>query len=159
MADDDLTRLDEWFGQILQGLAPAARRRAAVKLGQALRRSNLKRIGANTNPDGTPFEPRKPRYDRRGRLRMKAGGKMFRGLRMAKQWKIDADEDGVELAPVSPVAAKMGRVSQFGETITVGRLRSGKRIRARYPERKLLGMSDDDEDLAMLIAAQMIETD
>jgi phage virion morphogenesis protein len=104
MADDDLTRLDEWFGQILQGLAPAERRRAAMKLGQALRRSNLKRISSNTNPDGTAFEPRKARYDRKGRLRMKAGAKMFRGLRMAKQWKIDADQDGVEIAPVSPVA-------------------------------------------------------
>jgi phage virion morphogenesis (putative tail completion) protein len=159
MADDDLTRLDEWFGQILQGLAPAERRRAAMKLGQALRRSNLKRISSNTNPDGTPFEPRKARYDRKGRLRMKAGAKMFRGLRMAKQWKIDADQDGVELSPVSPVAARMGRVSQFGETITVGRLRNGKRIRARYPERRLLGHSDEDEDLAMLIAAEMIEPD
>jgi hypothetical protein len=78
---------------------------------------------------------------------------------MAKQWKIDADQDGVEIAPVSPVAARMGRVSQFGETITVGRLRNGKRIRARYPERRLLGLSNEDEDLAMLIAAEMIEPD
>jgi hypothetical protein len=55
---------------------------------------------------------------------------MFQGLRMAKQWKIDADEDGVEIAPVSPVAARMGRVSQFGETITVGRLQRQAHPRA-----------------------------
>lgn len=159
MADEDLARLDEWFGRILHGLSPAERKRTAMKLGQALRRANLKRISSNTNPDGTPFERRKARYDRKGRLRIKAGAKMFRGLRKAKQWKIDADEDGVELAPVSPVTARMGRVSQFGETITVGRLRNGKRIRARYPERHLLGLSDEDEDLAMLVAAGMIEPD
>jgi phage virion morphogenesis protein len=141
------------------GSRPAERRLAARKLGQALRRSNLKRISSNTNPDGTPFAPRKARYDRRGHLRMKAGAKMFRGLRQAKQWRIDADEDGVELSPVSPVTGRMGAVSQFGETVTVGRLRNGKRIRARYPERRLLGFSDEDEDLAMQIAAEMIEPD
>jgi phage virion morphogenesis protein len=99
MPDKDLARLDEWFGRILKGLSPAERRRAALKLGQALRRSNLKRIAANIDPDGTPFAPRKARYDRKGRLRTKAGGKMFQGLRYAKHWRIDADEDGVELSP------------------------------------------------------------
>jgi hypothetical protein len=54
MADEDLTRFDEWFGQILQGLAPAERRLAARKLGQALRRSNLKRISSNTIPMARP---------------------------------------------------------------------------------------------------------
>jgi hypothetical protein len=54
MPDDDLTRLDEWLGQILQGLSAPERRSAALKLGQALRRSNLKRIAANVDPDGTP---------------------------------------------------------------------------------------------------------
>lgn len=159
MPDKDLTRLDEWFGRILQGLSPADRRRAALKLGQALRRSNLKRIAANIDPDGTPFAPRKARYDRKGRLRTKAGGKMFQGLRYARHWRIDADEDGMELSPASPVAARMAAVSQFGETVTVGRLRNGQRIRARYPERRLLGFSKEDEGLALEIAAAMIEPD
>jgi phage virion morphogenesis protein len=157
MPDDDLTRLDEWLGQILQGLSAPERRSAALKLGQALRRSNLKRIAANVDPDGTPFAPRKPRYDRQGRLRARAGGKMFQGLRYAKHWRIDADETGVELSPASPITARMAAVSQFGETVTVGRLRNGQRIRARYPERRLLGFSREDEDLALDIIAGMIE--
>jgi hypothetical protein len=153
----DLDPLEEWLGRMLAGLDPAARRKAARKLGQGLRAANLKRIAANVNPDGTPFDPRKPRYDRNRRLRVKAGAKMFRGLSKAKQWKIDADEDGVELTPVSPLAARMGAVSQFGETITVGRLRSGKRIRARYPERRLLGLSGEDDDLALQIALELLD--
>lgn len=157
MPDDDLTRLDEWLGQILQGLSAPERRSAALKLGQALRRSNLKRITANVDPDGTPFAPRKPRYDRQGRLRARAGGKMFQGLRYAKHWRIDADETGVELSPASPITARMAAVSQFGETVTVGRLRNGQRIRARYPERRLLGFSREDENLALDIIAGMIE--
>jgi phage virion morphogenesis protein len=138
MTDKDLTRLDEWFGRILQGLSPADRRRAALKLGQALRRSNLKRIAANIDPDGTPFAPRKARYDRKGRLRTKAGGKMFRACATPSTGASTPTKDGVELSP-PPVAARMAAVSQFGETVTVGRLRNGQRIRARYPERRLLG--------------------
>jgi hypothetical protein len=53
----------------------------------------------------------------------------------------------------------MAAVSQFGETVTVGRLRNGTKIRARYPERRLLGFSEEDEGLALEIAAAMIEPD
>ena len=38
---DALAGLDPWLGDILAGLSPAKRKRAATKLGQALRRSNL----------------------------------------------------------------------------------------------------------------------
>ncbi|MCH2486558.1 MAG: phage virion morphogenesis protein, partial [Erythrobacter sp.] len=87
---DALHGLDAWLGRVLQGLSPARRKRAALKLGQALRRANLARITTNVEPDGGAMEERKSRLDRRGRLRRKAGGKMFRQLRYAKQWRIDA---------------------------------------------------------------------
>ncbi len=157
MADDDLSRLDAWFGRILQGLEPGQRRKAALKLGQALRRSNLKRIAANVQPDGSPMEPRKPRKDARGRLRKKAGGTMFQGLRFAKHWRIDADQDGVEITAKSPIVDRNASVSQFGETAIVGRLRNRTPIRYRYPERLLLGFGPEDEDLALNIASDMID--
>lgn len=153
---DDLHRLEAWFGQILQGLAPKERRRAALKLGQALRRSNLARISANTQADGTPMVPKKARYDRHKRLRQKAGGKMFKGMRLAKLWKLDIREDGLTLAPKSAVADRFGATNQWGETATVGRLRNGQRIRYKYPERRLLDFSDGDENLALEIAAGLI---
>jgi phage virion morphogenesis protein len=158
MPDQDLTRLDEWFGRILQGLSPAERRRAALKLGQALRRSNLKRIAANIDPDGTPFAPRKARYDRKGRLRTKAGGKMFQGLRYAKHWRIDADEDGVELSP-PPRRRPHGRRQPVRRNRHRRPPAQRHQIRARYPERRLLGFSEEDEGLALEIAAAMIEPD
>jgi hypothetical protein len=48
MADKDLTQVRRMVRSHPAGLAPAERRLAALKLGQALRRSNLKRIAANT---------------------------------------------------------------------------------------------------------------
>jgi phage virion morphogenesis protein len=158
MPDQDLTRLDEWFGRILQGLSPAERRRAALKLGQALRRSNLKRIAANIDPDGTPFAPRKARYDRKGRLRTKAGARCSRACATPNTGASTPTKTAWN-SPRLPIAARMAAVSQFGETVTVGRLRNGQRIRARYPERRLLGFSEEDEGLALEIAAAMIEPD
>ena len=156
---DDLSLFEEWFGRIIAGLQPAARRRAAVKLGQALRRSNLSRIAANVDPDGVAFDPRKPRKDRRGRLRNRQGGKMFKGLRQARNWRIDADDDGVEVRPASGNVDRVGAVSQFGEVATVGYLRSGRAIRTRYPVRRLIGFSDDDRQLPVDIAADLLDPD
>jgi phage virion morphogenesis protein len=154
---NDLSRLDEWFGQIIRSLAPAERRRAAAKLGRALRKSNLARIAANVQPDGTAMEAKKSRLDRRGRLREAAGGKMFQGLRMAKHWRIDASADGVEILPDNNKTAHIAAVNHFGETQTVGRLRNGQTIRYKYPERRLLGFSDSDEKLALDIAAALLD--
>ncbi|MFN3456463.1 MAG: phage virion morphogenesis protein [Novosphingobium sp.] len=156
MADDDLSRLDEWMGQVTHGLTPPERKRTSQKLGRELRKSNLKRIADNVQPDGTPMEPKKARYDRRGRLREKAGGKMFQGLRYAKHWRIDATEDGVTVTAESPLVDRNASVSQFGETQTIGRLRDRTPIRYRYPVRRLLGFSPEDEDLAMQVVSDMI---
>ena len=49
-------------------------------------------------------------------------------------------------------------MNQFGDTVTVGRMRNGHRIRAKYPERRLLGFSDDDEKLALDNAAELLDT-
>lgn len=154
---DDLSRLDEWFGQIMRALSPSERRRAALKLGQALRRSNLARIAANLEPDGSPMERKKARYDEHRRLRAAAGGKMFKGLRFAKKWRIDIADDSVTLRPASNVGARVGAINQFGETATVGRLRNGRSIRTKYPERRLLGFSEGDERLAVDVAASFVK--
>lgn len=157
--DEDLTRLDEWFGQILAGLSPAERRKAALKLGQALRLSNVKRIADNVEPDGRPMEPRKPRLDRRGRLRRRSSGKMFKGLRRLRNWKINADADGVEITPAGGNVDRVASVSHFGEVAIVGYLRSGVPIRARYSVRRLLGFSPEDQQTSLDVAASLLQPD
>jgi phage virion morphogenesis protein len=154
---DALAALDDWLGDVLQGLSPAKRKRASLKLGQALRRSNLQRITRNEEPDGASMEKRKPRLDRRGRVRRKAGGKMFRQLRLAKHWRIDARPDSVEISPKG--SDKVATTHHFGKKGFVGRAPDGSKIFARYPQRRLLGFSDADRDLAIDIAAQLVDQD
>jgi phage virion morphogenesis protein len=157
--DDDLQAFEAWFGRILAGMDPAKRRRATNRLGQRLRASNLVRIAQNVEPDGTPFKPRRPRKDRRGRLRSRAGGKMFKGLRYARNWKIDADEDGVTIYPATNAVDRVASVSHFGEVAVVGYLRGGAPIRARYPVRRLLGFSPEDDFLTLEVAASLLDPD
>ena len=156
---DDLNQFNEWFEQILAGLEPGQRRRAAVKLGQALRRSNLQRVAENVEPDGRAMEPRKPRLDRRGRLKKRQAGKMFKGLRRLRNWKVDADAEGVEIRPASGNVDRVAAVSHFGEVATVGRLRGGGAIRTRYPVRRILGVGPEDEQIALDIAASLLNPD
>lgn len=152
-----LAGLDEWFGRILQGMAPAQRKRAALKLGQALRRSNLARIAANEEPDGSAMEQRKPRLDRRGRVRRKAGGgKMFRKLRQARRWKIDARPDSVEISALGNSA--IPAIHHFGEKGFVGRSPDGSKIFTRYARRRLLGFGKGDDQLAIDAAAALLDS-
>ncbi len=152
---DALAGFDSFFGDILAGLTPAARRRATRKLGQALLRSNLKRIASNVEPDGGPMEKRKPRRDARGRLKRRTGGRMFRRLRIARQWRVDAQPESVEISLRR--GDKVAAVHHFGERGFVGKGPDGKRIMARYPQRRLLGFGREDEELAVDIAAELID--
>lgn len=157
MADYDseaLAGLDSWFGRILQGLSPAKRKRASAKLGQALRRSNLARIKDNVEPDGGAMEKRKSRLDRRGRVRKKAGGKMFRKLRYARFWAIAARPDSVEISAKG--GAQLAAVHHFGLKGYVGRAPDGRKIVYNYPRRRLLGFSRDDELATLAIAEDLV---
>lgn len=154
---DALAGLDELFGRVLAGLSPARRRRAAMKLGQALRRANLARIAANVEPDGSAMAARKPRLDRRGKVRKKQGGKMFRKLRLASNWKIDARPDSVEIAEAR--RSQVSSIHHFGLKGFVGRAADGSRVFTRYPARRLLGFGPGDEQEALEVAETMLALD
>ncbi len=152
---DALAALDEWFGQMLEGLSPTQRRRAAMKLGQALRKSNLDRIRRNVEPDGGPMEKRKARLDQRGRVRRQSGGKMFRKLRYARMWKIKALPDSVEISLAK--GDSLASTHHFGLRGFVGRAPDGSKVYTRYPERRLLGFSDADREAVLDVFAQIFE--
>lgn len=158
MADYDsaaLAALDDWFGQVLEGLSPTRRKRAALKLGKALRRSNLDRIARNLEPGGGPMEKRKARLDQRGRLRRKAGGRMFRKLRLTREWSIKASPDGVEIAPVK--GDNVAATHHFGLRGFVGKSPDGAKVYTRYPERRLLGFDDADREAVLDVVAEIFE--
>ena len=152
---DALAGFDAWMGQVMAGIAPNQRKRAAMKLGRALRRSNLARIKDNAEPDGSAMEDRKSRLDRRGRVRSKAGGKMFRKLRLARHWRIAARPDSVELSPKGN--SQIPAIHHFGKKGYVGRGPDGDKIFTRYPRRRMLGFGQGDDRLAIDIVAELFD--
>ena len=156
---EDLREFEEWLEHIRGGLSPARRRTLSLRTAQVLRRANLKRIAANVEPDGDAMAPRKASRNERGRIRRKAGSRMFRRLRLARSWKIDADADGFEITPASASIDRVAAVHHFGETGRVGLLRSGRMIRAKYEARALLGFAQEDRETIFEATAELLESD
>jgi phage virion morphogenesis protein len=142
----ELDVLDRWVGSLLAQLSPKGRRAAMVDVAHALRRSQQKRIAAQRNPDGSAYDPRKPRVkpggkhrDKRGRIKRAA---MFAKLRTARYLKVETNEMGLAIAFDGRVA-RVARVHQFGES---DRVAPGG-VEYKYPARILLGMTDEDRNL------------
>ena len=144
-ADGGLEYFGDYFEEMLADIQPAKRKLVARKIGQRLRRANLVRIADNVQPDGSKMEPRKERRDRRGRIRVRAGTKMFKKLRYARNFNIRASSDGVEIGPQGGIE-RTSRIHHYGLMGYVGKNRDGEAIRVRYPRRRLLGFSEDDID-------------
>ena len=122
---------------LLARVSPAERRKLARELAARLRQRNQARIAAQTEPDGTPFEARKP-----SRFRAKSGTirrAMFSKLRTARFLKTSASADAAVVEFTGRVE-RIGRVHQLG---LADRVRPGGPT-ATYPARELLGLSDAD---------------
>lgn len=151
---DDLNALEEWAGALLARMEPAARRKVAVDVGRELRRSQQQRIKQQQNPDGSAFEPRKPRMVMRdARLREKEGRIkrrfMFAKLRTAKFLKVTVDRDGLAIG-FTGRAARLARVHQEGQTASVDR--NGATY--TYPIRQVLGFTQAEREM---IHAKLLE--
>lgn len=139
---DDLTALEDWAAPLLAQLTPSARRKAAKAVAIALRKSQQQRIAQQHNPDGSPFEPRKPQP---GKLRRKRGrlarAAMFAKLRRPKYLKARGDGDTATVAFTGRAAA-IARVHQEGGIDKVN-----QHLLVRYPRRLLLGFSAADREI------------
>lgn len=136
---DDLKLLEAWAQPLLAALSPAEVRRLARDIARDLRRGQQQRIKAQENPDGTPFEPRKPQRrlrDARGEIRRSA---MFNKLRLAKHMRAGADSTGAFVGFLGRTA-RIASVHQFGESDQVQP--GGPEV--RYPARELLGFAPAD---------------
>lgn len=150
---DDLTALEDWAAPLLAQLTPAARRRAAKAVATALRKSQQQRIAQQQNPDGSPFERRKPQP---GKLRRKRGrlkrAAMFAKLRRQKYLKARADGDTATVGYTGRAAA-IARVHQDGLIDKVN-----QHLLVRYPRRVLLGFSASDRELVRdVLLAQLTD--
>lgn len=144
MADaDPLQQFEQWAGGLLAKMEPAARTRLTRAVAKALRRSQQQRIAQQRNPDGSPFEPRKPKprlRDKSGRL--KRQHTMFAKLRQARFLRATGTAEAAVVA-FTGRAARIARVHQYGliDAVAPG----GPRV--RYPVRELLGFSAADRAL------------
>jgi len=139
---DDLRLIEDWAAVLLLKLAPAGRRKVAQAIAVDLRRSQAQRIAAQREPDGSPFVPRKPRKDLRGKRGRIKRAAMFAKLRTSKWLKTRATPDLAEVG-FTGRAGKLATVHQYGEVDAVAP--GGPRV--RYPRRRLLGFSEGDRTL------------
>ncbi|MDP2128188.1 MAG: phage virion morphogenesis protein [Pseudohongiella sp.] len=136
----DLQDLETWAQPLLAKLSPAERRKLARTVAQQLRQTQRTRIAAQQNPDGSPFEPRKPQNrQRKGFVRR---GAMFSKIRQATHLRVRVTDSGAEVGFFGRVA-QIARVHQYGLRDHV--TKSG--TQTQYPQRELLGFSDSDRVL------------
>lgn len=131
-----LHELDAYLAGLLANLEAPQRRALARAVAVELRRRQSARIAAQRNPDGTPYEPRKPQLrHKRGAIRRK----MFKRLRMVRYMRIEADPNTAVLT-FAGTALRIATVHHFGLRDRVNK--SG--LTAQYPARELLGFDDGD---------------
>lgn len=140
--DDALKRLAHWAAPLLAGLSAQRRKAAMVQVATYLRRSQAQRIGAQLNPDGTPYEARKPR-----RLRDKKGAiqrKMFAKLRTAKYLRKSATAEAATVS-IGGKSARIARVHHHGLRDKVD-WRKPNSPSVQYARRQLLGFTAEEEE-------------
>ena len=137
---------------LINNLSPQARRQLARNIGQALRKNQQARIARQENPDGTVFEPRKPRKEfgkKKGRIKRKA---MFAKLRTARYFKIQSNANEVSVG-FNGSSATIANVHQYGLMSSPSKT---KDFKVRYAQRELLGFSQSDLDVIEdLVLAQL----
>lgn len=140
--------LEARLAALIAQTEPAERRTLARELARRLRESQRRRIAAQLNPDGTPFEPRKPRSTLRRRKQV-IRQRMFARLTTARYLKAESSADSAAVA-FTNAASRIGTVHQFGLRDRVERRRNAPEV--KYPERQLLGVTrDDSESIAALV--------
>lgn len=128
---------------LINNLSPQARRQLARNIGQALRKNQQARIARQENPDGTEFEPRKPRKEfgkKKGRIKRKA---MFAKLRTARYFKIQSNANEVSVG-FNGSSAMIAKVHQYGLMSSPSKT---KDFKVRYAQRELLGFSQSDLEI------------
>jgi len=137
----DLAPLDAYCSALLANLQPSARRQLARQIAAGLRTANAKRIAAQQNPDGSPYEPRKQQ-----KLRKKKGSirrTMFAKMRTARLLKTAATPEGA-FVQFSAQVQRMAEVHHYGLRDKVNRRRGPE---VQYPARELLGITSADIEL------------
>ena len=136
-----LEALEDWAAGLLGQFEPASRNKLARSIGQALRRSQQKRIIAQQNPNGSNYAPRKQRNLRAKQGRIKRRVKMFQKLRTASFLKLQSTGNDISVG-FSGRVARITRVHQYGL-----KDRPGRGVpEVKYDQREILGFTETEVD-------------
>ena len=140
--DNNLEALEDWAGVLLSKLQPAARSKLTRSLAQKLRHSQQQRVKQQRNPDGSPYEVRKPRDLRGKQGRIKRQVRMFQKIPRASYLKAKGDGNSITVGFTGRVA-RIARVHQYG-------LKDRAEVDAPqvlYEKRQVLGLAESDVEL------------
>ncbi len=130
----DFIQLEDWMVGLLEKFTPAQRRKLTLQWARTLRQSQQKRIQQQLNPDGSPYEARKPqKRDKKGRVKRK----MFRKVRTARYLKTKTTPDMAEVSFSNSRIERIAATHQYGLREKLGK--RGPVV--KYPQRRLLGIN------------------
>lgn len=136
--------LEDKLAGLLAALSPAGRRRLTVDIAKKLRQQQQQRIKTQKAPDGSAYVPRKrqPLRAKKGRVKRE----MFVKLRTNRFMKASGN-DSEAVVEFTGKVQRIARVHQYG--LSDQPYRAGRVV--EYPERKLIGVGEDDFNLVFRI--------
>lgn len=139
----DLNKLSDAVDQFASLMTPTKRRSLMAALAKTLRTINTRRMLAETDPDGDPWEERK------GPPRRPGAKKMMTGLR--RQLKATSGADFAQVG-FSGRTSKIAAIHHHGLVAPV----SPEGPRVKYAMRQLIGIADGDLDALEAVVRQFI---
>lgn len=140
---DGIEQVKLAFTDLLKNISKPRRRLLYQQIGRELARSQRRRIKAQQNPDGSPFEPRKKRKQfskKKGRIKNQL---MFKKIVSPSHFKIRYEQEGISLGFYGGDAA-IANVHQYGLYSSPSKY---KDFKVKYAQRELLGFSEEDIEM------------
>ena len=140
---DGIERVKLAFTDLLKNISKPRRRLLYQQIGRELARSQRRRIKAQQNPDGSPFEPRKKRKQfskKKGRIKNQL---MFKKIVTPSHLKIRYEQEGISLGFYGG-DAEIANVHQYGLYSSPSKY---KDFKVKYAQRELLGFSEEDIEM------------
>lgn len=140
---DGIEQVKLAFTDLLKNISKPRRRLLYQQIGRELARNQRRRIKAQQNPDGSPFEPRKKRKQfskKKGRIKNQL---MFKKIVSPSHLKLRYEQEGISLGFYGGDAA-IANVHQYGLYSSLSKY---KDFKVKYAQRELLGFSEEDIEM------------
>lgn len=140
---DGIEQVKLAFTDLLKNISKPRRRLLYQQIGRELARNQRRRIKAQQNPDGSPFEPRKKRKQfskKKGRIKNQL---MFKKIVSPSHLKLRYEQEGISLGFYGGDAA-IANIHQYGLYSSPSKY---KDFKVKYDQRELLGFSEEDIEM------------